>query len=87
MRKVLLDEAVEVLKLVNKKDNQGFIGFYNRGIQMSSDTFIETFPEFIVENRDSEDYPWKISTEYNGVEFFSVIDERKAAEYGIQIQE
>lgn len=85
MRKVLLDEAMEVRKLVREKYKQGFLDYYSWGIQMMPDAFIKTFPKFIVESRDREDYPWKISTEYNGVEFFAIIDKREAAEYGIQI--
>ena len=85
MRQVILDEAVEVNKLVMEKGEQGFIGFGSYGVQMRASDFLEIFQEYTVEKRDCEEYPWELTTVYNGETFFALIDERRVAEYDIQI--
>ena len=85
MRQVLLDEAVEVNKLVTEKYNQGFIGFSSYGIHMRASAFLDAFQEYTVSRFYGKDYPWELSAEYNGEKFFALVNEEEVAEYDIQI--
>ena len=90
MRQVLLNEIVETFnKLKDLKEQVRaleVLDIQTWGVHLELEKFIEMFDEYIVNERDSDFFPWELVTEYNGVKFYAIFDEQEAEHYGIQIQ-
>ena len=90
MRQVLLNEITETFnKLKDLKEQVralGVLGIQTWGAHLELEKFIEMFDEYIVNERDSDVYPWELVTEYNGVKFYAIFDAQEAEHYGLQIQ-
>lgn len=90
MRQVLLNEIVETFNklkdLENRTRTQGVIGIDSFGVHLELEEFVKMFDEYIVNERDSDLFPWELATKYNGVRFFAIFDAQEAEHYGIQIQ-
>ena len=90
MRQVLLNEITETFNKLKDLEKQaealGVLRILSCGVHLELEGFIEMFDEYIVNERDSDLFPWELATEYNGVRFFAVLDAQEAEHYGIQIQ-
>ena len=90
MRQVLLNEITETFnKLKDLKEQVRaleVLDIQTWGVHLELEKFIEMFDEYIVNERDSDFFPWELVTEYNGVKFYAIFDEQEAEHYGIQIQ-
>lgn len=86
MRKVLIDEALEVHAKTLELQDMGFISIDSCGIQMRVRDFVETFNKYEIKQFNVGGYIWKLVTEYNDVKFFTLLDAQEAEQYGIQIQ-
>ena len=90
MRQVLLNEITETFnKLKDLKEQVralGVLDIQTWGVHLELEKFIEMFDEYIVNERDSDVFPWELATEYNGVKFYAIFDAQEAEHYGIQIQ-
>lgn len=84
MREVVLNEAIEARKVFLEKYDQGFID-YLIGIQMRLSAFLDAFQEYTVSTFVGEDNLWKLSAEYNGEKFFTLVHGEEVAKYDIQI--
>ena len=90
MRQVLLNEIAETFNKLKDLEKQaealGVLDIQTWGVHLELEKFIEMFDEYIVNERDSDVFPWELATEYNGVKFFAIFDAQEAEHYGIQIQ-
>ena len=91
MRQVLLNEITETFNKLKYLEKQaealGVVDIQSWGVHLELEKFVKMFDEYIVVNeRDSDFFPWELVTEYNGVRFFAIFDEQEAEHYGIQIQ-
>lgn len=90
MRQVLLNEITETFNKLKDLEKQaealGVLRILSSGVHLELEEFVKMFDEYIVNERDSDIYPWELVTEYNGVRFYAIFDAQEAEHYGIQIQ-
>lgn len=90
MRQVLLNEITETFNKLKDLEKQaealGVLRILSSGVHLELESFVKMFDEYIVNERDSDLFPWELVTEYNGVRFYAIFDAQEAEHYGIQIQ-
>ena len=87
MRQILLDEAVEIQRNLLEKEEQGITGIHSWGIHLKANDFLELFDKYEIEYNAEQPYPFELSAAYKGTKAFSLLDEKEAAQYEIQIPE
>lgn len=88
MRKVILDELAELSRKHNALlDANCFLGINSEGhIHLNSEDFINTFVTYDMSYMGDEySFPYRLSTNYNGVTFEALFSKKELERYGIQI--
>lgn len=87
MRQILLDEALEIQRKLIEKEEQGIIGIHSWGIQLRANEFLKLFDKYEIEYNAERLYPFELSAVYKGTKAFSLLGEKEATQYEIQIPE
>lgn len=79
-----LNELVNAAELVNRlhRENEGLVGvngIVKPQVHLLMESFFDTFSSYKIEKLEPEEelnYPYRVSTEYLGVEFFALLTEK-----------
>lgn len=85
MRKVILDEAVELAKKVKRMSYDYYVTIIDDTVSILIEDFMELFDEYEVESLKDKYFDCKVITEYEGVIVQAYAIEDEVEKYGIQI--
>lgn len=83
----MLDKMINLQKEYTEiRENSGFI-MCDDGIMLETEYFLEKFKNYQVKRRNDFDYPFKLSTEYKEIEFYTILTGNQMMRYSITLKE
>lgn len=87
MRQIIVKNAIRIKEEL--KDiyelAPGIIAITEEYIQLTGAAFFELFEDYKITVRSGNSYPVKLTAEYEGTLFITVLNDREVEHYGIQI--